>query len=63
MTKLPDLTEISKSIFGGKLFISVGYGIKKKKSEKLFESAIYSLKKNVEVFDFDQSIENRCMPF
>jgi hypothetical protein len=37
--------KISKSIFWGNLFIYLGYGIKKKKSEKLFESAIYSLKK------------------
>ncbi len=40
-------------IFLGKLFIyvPVGYGIMKKKSEKLFESAIYS-KKNKSVFHF-----------
>jgi hypothetical protein len=42
--------EISKLIFLGKLFIYVGYGIKKKKSEKLFESAIYSKKKKSACF-------------
>ncbi len=38
--------------FGRKLFIYVGYGIMKKKSEKLFESAIYSKKKNSIRFSF-----------
>ncbi len=38
--------------FWGKLFIYVGYGIKKKKSEKLFESAIYSKKKKSARFRF-----------
>ncbi len=32
-------------IFLGKLFIYLGYRIMNKKSEKLFESAIYSKKK------------------
>ncbi len=44
--------EISKWIFLGKLFIYEGYGIKKKKSEKLFESAIYSKKKKSACFCF-----------
>ncbi len=44
--------KISRSIFWGKLFIYVGYGIKKKKSEKNFESAIYSLKKKSYSFRF-----------
>ncbi len=44
--------EISKWIFWGKLFIYVGYGIKKKKSEKLFERAIYSNKKKSACFRF-----------
>jgi hypothetical protein len=34
------------------LFIYVGYGIKKKKSEKLFERAIYSKKKKSACFHF-----------
>jgi hypothetical protein len=44
--------EISKGVFWGKLFIYVGYGIKKKKSEKLFERAIYSKKKKSARFAF-----------
>ncbi len=44
--------KISKSIFWGKLFIYIGCGIKKKKSEKLFESTIYSLKKKSFSFRF-----------
>ncbi len=44
--------EISKWIFLGKLFIYVGYGIQKKKSEKLFESVIYSKKKKSARFRF-----------
>ncbi len=39
-------------IFLGKLFIYVGYGMKKKKSEKLFESVIYSKKKKSACFRF-----------
>jgi hypothetical protein len=41
-----------KMIFLGKLLIYVGYGIMKKKSEKLFESAIYSKKKKSVCFRF-----------
>jgi hypothetical protein len=44
--------EISKWIFLGQLFIYVGYGITKKKSEKLFESVIYSKKKKGDHFHF-----------
>ncbi len=39
-------------IFLGKLFICVGYGIIKKKSEKLFESALNSKKKKSGCFCF-----------
>ncbi len=39
-------------IFWGKLFIYVGYGIIKKKSEKLFENAFYSKKKKSFCFRF-----------
>ncbi len=38
--------------FWGKLFIYVGYRLMKKKSEKLFESAIYSKKKKSVHFCF-----------
>ncbi len=39
-------------IFLGKFFIYVGYGIMKKKSEKLFESAIYIFKEKKVLFLF-----------
>ncbi len=42
-----------KMIFLGKLFIYVGYGIMKKKFEKLFESAFYLKIRKVFVFGFD----------